>query len=428
MIHYSWIIAGTGTLVLVLSLGFGRMSFSVILPSMKEGLSLTYTQIGLIGTGNFIGYLFLAVIGGIFATRFGVRRVVFVSLLIMGIALFLTGLSESYGFAFFMRLITGMGNGGSCVPMMALPAAWFAAGKRGLATGIVTVGTGMGLSMAGLILPCFVSTQSGDGWRYAWYVMGIIVFACSFVCYAFLRDHPSEKGLTMYGGNEQAGAAGQQVTFFSALSRVAKEREIWKLGCVYFMTGFSYIIYVTFIIAYLIKEVGLTPGAAGEVFAMIGFAAIFCGIVWGGISDSIGRRNASVLAYILAAISCVLPFLWKTPAGYYCSAALFGMTAFALPVIMAAASGDAVGGKLAPAAFGFITLFFGVGQALGPALAGWIKDATGTFANAFILSACVFVIGAATSLMLKKKVALPRGGDTVLLPAEATVRIDETEE
>lgn len=61
--HYVWVIAWTGALVVLLAHGFGRMSYSVILPPMKEGLSLTYTQVGLIGTGNFIGYLCLAVIG-----------------------------------------------------------------------------------------------------------------------------------------------------------------------------------------------------------------------------------------------------------------------------------------------------------------------------------------------------------------------------
>jgi hypothetical protein len=54
VIHYAWVIAFTGVLVLLLAQGFGRMSYSVILPSMKDGLLLTYTQVGLIGTGNFI--------------------------------------------------------------------------------------------------------------------------------------------------------------------------------------------------------------------------------------------------------------------------------------------------------------------------------------------------------------------------------------
>jgi len=70
---------------------------------------------------------------------------------------------------------------------------------------------------------------------------------------------------------------------------------------------------------------------------------------------------------------------------------------------MAAAVGDSIGGKLAPAALGLITLIFGIGQSLGPAVAGYLKDMTGTFAWAFILSAVVSLMGAAGSMLLRKK-------------------------
>ncbi len=400
--HYAWVIAFTGTLVTILAHGFGRMSYSVILPSMKDGLLLTYTQIGLIGTGNFIGYLSLAIIGGFLAARFGVRRVVFISLIVIGISLFLTGFSDSFFFAFLMRLFAGAGNGSSYVPIMALPAAWFAAQKRGLATGIVSGGIGVGLFLSGIVLPPIIACFGKDGWRYAWFSMGVAVFVLAFVCYAFLRNNPKEKGLSMYGGDEgQKG--GPRVTLFSAWKDVIKEPEIWKLGAVYFMYGFSYIIYLTFFVAYLTKEMGVAPNRAGGIFAVLGFFSIFCGIVWGGISDVLGRRHGSMLAYLTLALSYLIFALWKESTGFYVSALVFGITAFSIPTIMAAAAGDAVGGRLAPAGLGFITLFFGIGQALGPAMAGWIKDATGTFTNAFILSAVVSLIGASGSLILRKK-------------------------
>ncbi len=188
VIHYAWVIAFTGVLVLLLAQGFGRMSYSVILPSMKEGLLLTYTQVGLIGTGNFIGYLSMAVAGGFLAVRFGIRKMIFISLLVMGISLFLTGISHSFTSAFIMRLITGMGNGGAVVPMMALTASWFAAAKRGFAAGILTMGTGLGLSIVGVALPQVIAKYSPDGWRYAWFLLGGLVCIFSFVCFVFVQQ------------------------------------------------------------------------------------------------------------------------------------------------------------------------------------------------------------------------------------------------
>jgi len=81
----------------------------------------------------------------------------------------------------------------------------------------------------------------------------------------------------MYGdeGRRDESAPPQTMTLFAAFRRVMTESEIWKLGCVYFMYGFSYMIYLTFFVAYLTKEIGMDPAAAGRIFAIIGIVAIF---------------------------------------------------------------------------------------------------------------------------------------------------------
>lgn len=400
--HYAWIIVITGILAFMLAHGFGKMSYAVILPFMKDGLSLTYTQVGLIATGNFIGYLVVSVVGGFLASRLGARNIIFLSLLVTGVGLFLTGLSDSFSFAFVTRLITGLGNGGVPVPMMTLPAIWFSIRKRGLAMGMVNMGVGLGLSLAGLLLPYCISYYGPEGWKYAWYLMGATVFACSFVCYALLRDHPREKGLTMYGGDshEEQASLPENITLGSALRRVVGESQIWKLSCVYLALGFSYMIYLTFFIAYLTKELGMPTAEAGRVFALLGFLSIFCGLPWGSLSDRIGRRFASTFGYLTLALSFLLFAYYRQPLGAYLSAIIFGLTAFAIPVIVAAAVGDAVGGQLASAGFGFVTLFFGIGQVFAPFVGGWIKDTTGTFATAFVLCTVVAILGAFCSYFL----------------------------
>jgi MFS family permease len=73
---------------------------------------------------------------------------------------------------------------------------------------------------------------------------------------------------------------------------------------------------------------------------------------------------------------------------------------------MAAASGDYLGSKLAPAGLGFITLFFGIGQALGPALGGYLADATQSFLVPFLLATGVSLAGMFFSFYLKKPSSL----------------------
>ena len=62
-----------------------------------------------------------------------------------------------------------------------------------------------------------------------------------------------------------------------------------------------------------------------------------------------------MLAYLTLALAYLVFVFWKDYTGYYLSAAVFGIAAFSIPTIMAAAAGDAVGGRLAPAGLGFIT-------------------------------------------------------------------------
>jgi sugar phosphate permease len=394
------VIAFTGTLVVLLSHGFGRMSYSVILPSMREGIGLTYTEVGLIGTANFVGYLLLSLFGGFIAVRFGTRRTVFISLMAMGISLFFTGLVSSFATAFLMRLIAGMANGSAYIPMLALPAAWFSQRKRGFATGIITMGTGIGLSITGLLLPYIIERSDPGGWRYAWFSVGITVFILSFVSYALLRDSPHEMNTTMYGGDEEERYVSDS-SHLSIWKMVVKELETWKLGLAYFMYGFSYIIYLTFFVAYLTNEIALPYEKAGALFAVLGLLSIPSGVIWGWISDALSRKNGLFFSFIVLALSYLFFALSRSVFFFYTSAILFGITLSSVPTIMAAAAGDVAGGKVAPATLGFITLFFGVGQCFGPGIAGWIKDITGTFVWSFLLSAIVSFLGASCSLLLK---------------------------
>jgi len=172
------------------------------------------------------------------------------------------------------------------------------------------------------------------------------------------------------------------------------------MGLVYAAFGFSYIIYMTFFAKYLITEGGYAPAAAGRLFMLMGWVSLLCWL-WGWVSDAIGRKNALAIVYLIQGAAFALFALWPTPAGFVLSAILFGLTAWSIPAIMAAACGDLLGPRLAPAGLGFVTLFFGIGQAAGPSVAGLLADTTRSFQSAFLLAAGVALVGAIGSLLLR---------------------------
>jgi len=405
-LHYGWVVIFMGLLTTIAAHGFGRMSYTIILPAMKDGLHFNYTQLGLLGTGNFIGYLTMAIIGGFLAARFGTRIVITSALILMGITMILTGLAQSFGFAFTMRLLTGLGNGASYVPAMALGSAWFTMKNRGFATGIVSAGIGTGTLISGLVVPPILAAFGQNGWRFSWYILGGTVLVISGIVFGFVRSRPEEKGLQQVGAEETKAAPAASSNTSKAASlqwtSVIKKGAVWHLGVVYFFYGLSYIIYMVFFAAYLVQEMGFTPEAAGGLWALVGGLSIFCGVIWGSISDRLGRSKGAALAYLALGISYIIYALIKAKFGFYLSAVVFGLTAWSIPTIMAAAAGDFVGPRLAPAGLGFITLFFGIGQALGPVLGGYLADLTKSFTLPFLVAGGISFIGMVLSLYLKK--------------------------
>jgi len=408
-LHYGWVILFMSVVTVLGCLGFARFGYTMILPHMKDGLDLTKTQAGNLATGNFVGYLVLAIVGGFLAARYGPQVVISLSMLLIGVAMFLTGLAPNFQMALVWRTLTGVGSGGSNVPVMGLVSAWFGTKRRGLAAGIAAGGSSVGLAITGPLIPRIIDAYGADGWRYSWYYLGAMTVIIAILCFVLLRNRPEEKGLVAIGLEESPPPPPQDRPFGSAQDKasslqwglVYKSGAVWHLALIYIMFGFSYIIYATFFADYLTGEAGFTKEAAGWLWMLAGLVSFVSGFIWGTASDVIGRKYGLALVYFLQGLCFIIFGLWKATPGYYLSVLLFALTAWSIPAIMAATCGDYLGPRLAPAALGFVTVFFGTGQAIGPTLAGYIGDVTGSYTWAFIIAGLAAFVGAGGALSLR---------------------------
>jgi MFS family permease len=384
------------------SLGLARFGFSVLLPEMQKNLHMDNMQAGIMATCNLVGYLTLSVLGGALAARFGPRAVITAGLSTVGITLILTGISDSFFTATIWRTLTGIGSGASNVPVIGLLASWFTPGRRGLAAGIVVTGSSLGLIFAGPIVPWIISAYNPDGWRICWYLFGGLTLLISLASGLLLRNLPSQmelKPVGPYAGYSLDSPRARALRW----ADVYTSPTLWHLGIVYMAFGFSYIIYMTFFVKYLVAEGGYTSTEAGNLFMAMGWCSILCGLIWGTLSDHIGRRLTLVSVYCIHGISFCLFAIWPVSPGFIISAALFGFSAWSIPAIMAATCGDVFGPRMSPAALGFITLLFGIAQAFGPGIAGAIADTTGSFSSAFILASVVAFTGAVAAWLLRSE-------------------------
>ncbi len=399
-LHYGWVVLAVGTLVVFGSLGLARFGYTMVLPTMQSGLGLDNTQTGLLATANLVGYSTLALLGGAAAARYGARSVIAAGLAVAGGGMLLTGLAGGFPAAASYRALTGIGSGASNVPVMALLASWFATRRRGLAAGIAVAGSSLALIFVGWLVPHVLPVYGGSGWRVSWFIFGGVTLLLAVGAFLLLRNRPSELGLKPVGAVDADSVPDPRGGGLQ-WSRVYRSGTVWHLALVYVAFGFSYIIYMTFFTKHLIAGGGYTQEAAGTLFMTMGWVSLVCGLLWGTVSDVIGRRRALIIVYLIHAASFSLFALWPAPAGFTLSAVLFGLSAWSIPAIMAAACGDVLGPRLAPAALGLITLFFGLAQAIAPAIAGAMADAYGSFVPALLLAAGVALLGAFAAFLLR---------------------------
>lgn len=398
--HYAWVVLIVGTLVVFGSLGLARFGYTMLLPPMQAELGMDHTQAGGLATANLAGYLALALVGGALASHYGPRRVIAAGLALTALGMLLTGLAGSFTTALTWRALTGVGSGASNVPVMALLSAWFVQRRRGLAAGVGVTGSSIALIVLGPLVPRLLTSYGQDGWRVSWFVFAGVTLGLAAMSLALLRNRPSDVGLRPLGatGSDEPAAPAQSGLHWGS---VYGSGVVWHIGFIYIAFGFSYIIYMTFFTKYLIAEGGYTKSAAGGLFMLMGWVSLLCGLLWGWVSDLIGRKGALIIVYLIHTVAFGLFALCPTPAGFTISAILFGLSAWSIPAIMAATCGDLLGPRLAPAGLGFITLFFGIGQAVGPVAAGALADGTDSLSPAFLLAAGVALLGAVGTIPLR---------------------------
>ena len=402
-VHYGYIVLTMIVLAVFGSLGLARFGYASILPAMQDGLKLTNAQTGELQSWNSVGYLLVVVFAGILASHYGPRVVISISLLIVALAMIASGLFPVFDTERIARFFTGIGGAGANVPAMALISAWFGAKRRGLANGAGVAGSSVGLIVTGPLIPVILNQFGAEGWRVSWYVLGAMGLATFVLCLAFLRNRPSEMGLAPIGESVAESAKRNSEKKASALDwgLVYKSNVLWQLAAIYFAFGFSYIIYSTFFVRYLVKEAGFDASGAGTLWLQVGIVTTISGFIWGAASDRWGRRIPLIAVFALQGLSFIIFGLSHALPAVYFSAIIFALTAWSVPALMSALAGDIFGARLAPAAFGLMTIIFGIGQIISPYLAGAIADSTGSFAQAFLIAGVFSMLGAAGSVALR---------------------------
>jgi MFS family permease len=215
----------------------------------------------------------------------------------------------------------------------------------------------------------------------------------------FHRHSAEHVGLTPDGPSARPAARTAPPIAGATLGNAVRTRVFWLLALAVTMTGLCNMIIVVHQTRLLV-DIGYGLPVASIIFGMLGVMRAVGGLIWGPLSDRIGR---SACVVIICSISLVgLALLWLTShvpaessalrmallAGYLLT---FGLGYSAMSPVYAAAVSDKFAGRNLGTILGLLDLGFGLGSALGPWWAGWMFDRYGSY-DAVILGVALGVM------------------------------------
>jgi MFS family permease len=367
-----------GFLIQLTALGFGRFAYTALLPSMKADLGLNNTHMGFFQVGILTGYLLFAHLSGAFVKRWGFSAVIQASLGLVGLAMMALGFTSSFGLWLILAFLIGSGAAGTYIPLVPLIIGWSSARRSGGAIGFALSGTGVGIMIVGWAVPLILEQFGMAGWRVAWLIFGASTILIGLAAWIWLRENPAFVD----------GPAPRDARDF-APTLLYRNPSLRIILIVYLLVGFGYISFATFAVAYAVEEIMLSEKEAGLLWSLFGLFSVFGCLFWGMVSDYIGRKAVTLVDLLLLSASILLAVLWQEKTGLYLSGSLFAFSFNGVIVLIAALFGDRLPMADMNRIFGLSTLIHGVGQAVGIAIAGWLKDLTSSFVVPFLLSALV---------------------------------------
>jgi len=343
-----------------------------------------------------------SVIGGKLAAKYTTRIVVFIGGIILSAGFFLASfvtpdngwlLWVTYGF------MGGVGMGFTYSTTIACVQKWFPH-KKGFVTGIIVSALGLGGVIFTPVVEGLITFfgGAGIGEPKTFMILSVVFLAvCSAGC-LFLKNPPA--------GYMEDTAASKAV--ISNAVRDYTPAEILK-------TPQFYCIVFSFMLACIgglmmigfAKPIAVAKGLADT--ATIGVLAISMfnslgRLLWGMISDRIGRTNTII---VLLTGSAVLSLFVIAVNGYwiYFLIALIGFFYGGFLSTFPSLTADIFGAKHMATNYGFVLLGFGAGAVISSQIAGYYRNVAAHDINlmlpAFIIASCCALAGIVMMLLLK---------------------------
>lgn len=368
-----------------------RLAWAPIIPLVSKALSMNAEQSGSYMSAFYLGYIVTQIPGGYLADRFGYRKILLFSFLIMGIFTILMGTITSFWQGFFYRILAGIGSGAIFSACMKAIFDWFSESNRYTAVGIFMTASSLGVFFVNLIIPTVAKTY---GWNISFYVAGLFPLLALFFGIFALKEK----------GHLADSSKTSSSNFINDILDLLKNKKLMITGLAGFLAMWGTWGTATWANTFMHKSLNLSIVEAGLFMSLYGFSALMCKPIIGIIMDITHWSKHITLSILLLLFGIVLVIFGinRNIFDLYFIVPILGILAFIYSPVMNTFVGELVNTKNIGISMGFINAFWQLGSLISPIIVGSVIDNTHNFFYVFLTLGAGPIIGSIIILFVNK--------------------------
>jgi sugar phosphate permease len=337
-----------------------------------------------------------AIILGMLSDRFGPRLILTLSGILFGAGYMLMSQISAIWQLYLFLSLAGIGlSAGDIVPL-ATVVRWFVK-KRGTMSGIMKVGTGLGMMTVPFISSLLIEAY---GWSASYLILGITVVVAVVPLSQLVRRDPREMGLLPDGVEKIANSGISPDEEGLTFVEVLKSRQLWMVCAYYMAIVYCGMTNLTHIVPYA-EGLGIPKTTAASLVSTYGAVSMGGRIVMGLLGDKLGHKRAIVVCLVIAVVGMSwLQFaneLWML----YLFAAVYGFSHGGFFTLISPLIAGLFGTRSQGSILGIVIFSGTLGGSIGMTLSGYIFDVTGSYSLAFIILLILIVLGLVNMLLIK---------------------------
>lgn len=329
--------------------------------------------------------------------RFGPRIIMSACGIFLGLGFWLTAkVNSAWQLYLFYGLIVGIGLGGIDVIPLSTVTRWFKK-KRGLMSGIIKVGTGVGM----VIMPFFITwLLKAYGFRTSFTILAVIILLSVIFLAQFLVRDPIRKAQFIDNENIHTSENLKKIETGLTFREAIRTRQLWTICAIYFIILFCVYTILIHVVQHAI-DLGIPAAVAAGVLSTIGGVSIAGRFLIGGAGDRIGEKAGLLicLLFLLTALSWlqIAGTLWM----FYLFATIYGFAHGGFFSLVSPLIARQFGTRTHGLLFGIVIFSSTIGGATGPFMAGYIFDVTHSYKTVFLILAILCIIAIFLTASLK---------------------------